>query len=260
MRKGFAKKSLGQNFLHSTEIRDKILEAAGDISDKNVLEIGPGLGFLTAKLLAAKANLTAIELDDRAVKILRKDFGQKGNFNLIHGSILDQNLDDLFGDKPYQVIANIPYHITSPILKRLLSETKNRPQSAILMVQKEVAKKICDTKKRSILSISVEVFAEPEILFEVGRENFSPSPKVDSSIIRLKVRDKPLVSAKIERDFFTVIRAGFSEKRKKIGNVLGKFFGVPSGQLLGSIDPNRRAETLDISEWLKIMKNFQKIK
>ena len=253
----FAKKSLGQNFLTSSGVRDKILEIAGDISGKNVLEIGPGLGFLTTKLLASECNLTAIELDERAIKILENDFGQRRNFHLIHGSILNEDLDELFGNKEYSVIANIPYHITSPILRRLLAETINKPTSAILMVQKEVAKKICNTKKRSILSISVEIFAQAENMFTVLRDNFQPVPRVDSAVIRLQIRKKPLVSSKLEKDFFTVVNAGFSEKRKKLGNVLGKFFGIPSEKLLGTIDPNLRAEVLEIEDWKEITKNFQ---
>ncbi len=254
----FAKKSLGQNFLQNTEIRDNIVAAAGDLEGKEILEIGPGLGFLTAKLLSTKANLTAIELDERAIEILNRDFQHKDNFHLIHGSILDLDLDEIFGNREYGVIANIPYHITSPILKRLLAETKNRPQFAILMVQKEVAQKLCD-KKNSILKISVDIFAKSQLLFEVKKENFHPVPKVDSAIIRLDAHEKPLVVDEMQKDFFTVVNAGFSQKRKKLGNFLGGFFGIASEKLLGDIDPNRRAETLVIEEWIEITKRFQTI-
>ncbi len=254
----FAKKSLGQNFLQSTEVRKKIINSAGEITGKNVLEIGPGLGFLTTKLLAANANVTAVELDERAIEILNRDFAHKPNFHLISGSILDLDLDEIWGTKNYCVIANIPYHITSPILKRLLAETKNQPEFALLMVQKEVAQKLCD-KKNSILKTSVDVFAESEICFEVPRENFQPIPKVDSAVIKLNIRDVPLVKKEMQKDFFTVVNAGFSQKRKKLGNFLGSSFGIPAEQLLGDIDPHRRAETLEITEWIAITERFQGI-
>lgn len=268
-KQGFAKKSFGQNFLQSTEIRDQILDAAGDLEGKNILEIGPGLGFLTTKLLATKANVTAIELDTRAVEILNRDFEHKENFHLIQGNVLDQDLDNLKfpnpgikvtpipGLKSYAIIANIPYNITAPILRKILEKTVNKPEFAILMVQKEVAQKLCD-QKRSILSIAVEVFAKCQILFEVSRTCFSPAPRVDSAVIRLDIRKTPLVSDDLLKDFFTVVNAGFHEKRKKLGNHIGKYFGVEAGKLLGSIDPNLRAEVLSISDWIEITKNFQK--
>ncbi len=256
--KPFAKKSLGQNFLHNTEIRKRILEAAGDLKGKNILEIGPGLGFLTTKLVGAGANVIAVELDERAVKVLQSDFGHKPNFHLIQGDILKQDLDAIFEQKMYSIIANIPYNITSHLLRKLLAETKHKPVFALLMVQKEVAEKICETRKKSILSLSVEVFATAQILFSVPRENFTPVPKVDSSVIRFDMRTQPLVPEKMEKDFFCTLHAGFSQKRKKLGNVIGAFFGMKSEKLLGKIDPNRRAETLSIDEWIEITENFQR--
>ncbi len=259
MKKRFAKKSLGQNFLHSSEIRDKILEAAGDITGKNILEIGPGLGFLTTKLLAKGATITAVEIDPRATQILQKDFSHKEDFKLIKGDILQQNLDTIFEQKKYSIIANIPYNITAPILRKTLSETKNKPEMAILMVQKEVAQKITDQKKRSILSISIEIFAESSIVCEVNRECFSPIPKVDSAVIKLTTRTKPLITPELEKKFFTVVNAGFTQKRKKISNYLGGYFGISSQQLLGSINPNARAETLSIDDWILITNNFKNL-
>jgi len=267
MRRTFAKKSLGQNFLQSIEVRAHILEAAGDISGKNVLEIGPGLGFLTTKLVSEKANVTAVELDERSAETLRRDFGQKKNLSLIVNDILKTDLENLAfpGDDPhghYSIVANIPYNITSHLIKKILAETKRKPVFAILMIQKEVAEKIAKDPKqksphRSLLSLSVEIFAESEILFEVGRENFFPVPGVDSAVIKLTTRTTPLVPETMQKDFFTVLHVGFSQKRKKIGNVLGPSLGIESALLLGDIDPNRRAETLSVEEWLAITRNFQ---
>jgi len=256
----FAKKSLGQNFLQNSNIRQQIIESAGNIKGKEILEIGPGLGFLTTELLNQSAQVTAVEIDERAVEILLRDLGHKENFKLIEGDILQQDLDEIFVHKSYSIIANIPYNITSPILRKILADTENKPQKTILMVQKEVAEKICNNKKRSILSISVEIYAEPKILFGVSKENFSPVPKVDSAVIEIVTRPEPLIPKMIEKEFFVVVNAGFSQKRKKLGNVFKSFFGIPTSRLLGKIDPNQRAETLSIDDWLEITKNFQEAK
>jgi len=273
IQKPFAKKSLGQNFLKSVEIRDNIIQKAGNIAGKNVLEVGPGLGFLTTKLLEQKANVTAVELDKRAVEILRRDFDQKKNFLLLEGDILKTNLDQLpfppdkkISSEPYAIIANIPYNITSPLLRKIFSKTLHKPEYAFLMVQYEVAEKIAvDPKnkknpKHSLLSLSIDIFAESEFVLKVGRENFEPVPKVDSALIRLTTRKEPLVLPEMEKDFFIVLHAGFSRKRKKLGNVIGPSLGISSDILLGDIDPNRRAETLSVSEWITITHNFQKEK
>ncbi len=270
---GFAKKSLGQNFLNSTAVRDQILGLAytssedsledGDFTKdfpQNVLEIGPGLGFMTNQLIKkAKNRFVAVEMDDRAVELLHRDFDHRDNFELIHGDILRQDIDSIFEQQNYSVIANIPYNITSPILRKFLSKTKNKPDQMILMVQKEVADKITVDPfngKRSILSISVEIYAEPRFGFFVGRDCFDPAPRVDSAVIHLITRDKPLVDPELEMDFFTVVNGGFSEKRKKLSNSLSKFFGVSAKEILGSIDGNRRAENLSIDEWIELTHNF----
>ena len=253
----FAKKSLGQNFLTNPDIRDRILEEAGNIAQKNILEIGPGLGFLTTALLKENANITAVELDPRTIKILKKDFGHKKNFQLIEGDILQQDIDSLFKNKPYSVIANIPYNITAPLLRKILANTTNHPDFIIFMVQKEVANKLTDKKKNSILKISVDVFGKTEKCFEVSRECFNPIPKVDSAIIKITTHKNPLIPKPEEKLFFNVVNAGFSQKRKKLGNFIGKFFGTKPETLLGKIDPNRRAETLSIQEWKEVANNLK---
>lgn len=259
----FAKKSLGQNFLQDVVVRDQILELAGNIEQFHILEIGPGLGFLTSHLIQQATAVTAIEFDVRAVEMLQKEFGHKPNFELITGDFLAQDLDTLFEQKKYSIIANIPYNITNPILRKILENTENQPEFAVLMVQKEVAEKICNPQekdvKRSILSIAVEVYAEAKYGFTVDRTCFSPAPGVDSAVMRLDIRPAPLVPKEMQRDFFTVVNAGFSEKRKKIGNVLPKFFGVGKPDIMGSIDPDRRAETLSIDEWIELTQEFRQL-
>ena len=259
-RKGFAKKSLGQNFLQSTEVRDAIIDLAGDPFPEVVLEIGPGLGFMTNKLVKKAKRFVAVEMDDRAVELLHRDFDHRDNFELIQGDILQQDIDGIFEQQNYSVIANNPYNITSPILRKFLADTDNRPEQMILMVQKEVAEKICLDPlkgKRSILSIAVEVFAEAEYGFTVDRTCFSPVPGVDSAVMRLVRREQPLVAPELERDFFTVVNAGFSEKRKKLKNSLEKFFGFPADEILGDLDGNMRAEDLEISDFVQLARNFR---
>jgi 16S rRNA (adenine1518-N6/adenine1519-N6)-dimethyltransferase len=261
----FAKKNLGQNFLNSLFIRDQIIAAAGDVAGKKILEVGPGLGFLTEALLDADTQLTAIDLDDRVIPILKKKFApqkESGQFDLYHGSILDFDLDGVFGADAYSCIANIPYHITGPILRKLLAETINKPEFSLLMVQKEVAQKICPKDhpkkgiKRSILSLSVEVFAEAEICFLVDRKYFDPSPKVDSAIIKITKRPAALISKEYESAFFTIVNAGFHERRKKLKNSFQSFFGHRMDDLMEGLDPALRAENLDISDWVRMAKVF----
>ena len=265
-KKTFAKKSLGQNFLQSSAVRTQIL----DFSTKSdgsfpevVLEIGPGLGFMTCKLVQKAQEFIAVEMDDRAIELLNKDFAHRDNFQLIHGDILATDIDNIFEQKKYSVIANIPYNITSPILRKFLDRTKNQPDQMVLMVQREVGEKIClDPEKgnRSLLSISVEIFAETLYGFTVPPEAFSPAPKVFSAVIKAIIRKIPLVEKKDQNDFFTVVQAGFSEKRKKLGNTLPKFFGLPMEPLLKGIDPDRRPQTLTIEEWKILTKNFQDVR
>ncbi len=252
----FAKKSLGQNFLIDAGVREAILDAGGDLQAAHVLEIGPGLGALTKPLLDRARHLTAVELDQRAVRRLTTQLGGRENFTLIPADFLDWDLGGYFGEKPYVCIANIPYNITNPIIRKLLSDRAHQPEFALLMVQKEVGEKICCKKgKRSILSLSVEIYATAEIVVAVPRGCFDPVPGVDSVVIKLTVRPEPLVPLTLERDFFTVVQAGFAQRRKKLGNALGSFFGdvgPGASRLLGEIDPNRRAETLTVAEWMAV--------
>lgn len=294
-KKTFAKKEFGQNFLQNSWVRDQIIKAAPDLKGKNILEIGPGLGYLTSALLKSKAEVTAVEIDPRAAEILKREFPTKENLTLVEADILKLSLDDVFGTKPYATIANIPYNITSFLIRKLLAETKNKPQYCIFMVQKEVAEKITCTraplaerealtndkissvemsfnpnvapqkksskaKKRTLLSISVEVFATSEIVCTVPADCFNPAPKVDSAVLKMTLRDKPLISPELEADFFTVVHAGFSERRKKIGNHIGTFFGLPPESILGKIPPTTRAEDLLIEDWIQMTHNFRKTK
>ena len=168
----FAKKDLGQNFLHNVQVRDDILEEAGDISEKKILEIGPGLGFLTSSLLATKADVYAVEFDKRVAEIISRDFGHMKNFHLFNVDFLQFDLDDLFKNDKYSIIANIPYNITAPIFRKVLEKTENKPEFAIFMVQKEVGQKVCKPKKdqfylfllKFLLKLNIALLFQEQIL------------------------------------------------------------------------------------------------
>ena len=253
------KKSLGQNFLTDESIAKKIAESASISENDNVLEIGPGEGILTKHLADSGAHILAIEIDQRLIGSLQKNFE---NIEIINDDILKIDLPRLIEEnnfQNYKVVANLPYYITSKII-RLLLETKYPPSVMTLMVQKEVGERIVALDgKESILSISVKFYAEPEILFEVPRENFEPAPKVDSAVIRIK-RKKEIPDVDTKK-FFSLIRAGFSAKRKMLANNLSSNFKIPKETVLettkkAGLDPAIRAEKLGMEDWIRIYKDL----
>ena len=253
------KKHLGQNFLRSPEVCDDILSAAGNISGENILEIGPGEGVLTERILEAQAKLTSVEVDDDLIPNLQSRFDDHPNFQLIHKSFLDIDLDQLYKDEPYSIIANIPYHITGKIFRKIFSQTQNRPQKVFLMVQKEVAHKILPSekkgkKKRSMLSISAEIFMEGSVLFEVPRKAFFPVPRVDSAVIGFVQRSDPLVPQSELLDFFLRLRMAFASPRKKLKNTIRFVMGAQKISSDVLLDPifELRPEDLKIDQWRKI--------
>jgi 16S rRNA (adenine1518-N6/adenine1519-N6)-dimethyltransferase len=255
-----AKKSLGQNFLKSGTILKKIV-AAGEVSTHDtVLEIGPGKGTLTAKLLESAGQVLAVEKDRSLVEFLKEKFENEisiGKLILAEADILK-----FTPPKKYKIIANIPYNITGAILKKFLSENPSttlrasQPTLMVLMVQYEVAKRIlASNNKNSILSISVKAYGEPKLVMKVPARYFSPQPKVDSAIISIKNISRQFFSEnKIEESFFwEIIHAGFAHKRKKLGSNLKKlhpFLDEASLKMLG----NKRAEDLSLADWLSLMK------
>ena len=248
------KKSLGQNFLTDESIAKKIVESANISKTDNVLEIGPGKGILTEYLAGSNARILAIEIDQRLIESLKKNFE---NIEIIEGDILKINIPELIEEnnfQNYKVVANLPYYITSKII-RLFLETKYPPSEMIFMVQKEVGERIvAQDEKESILSISVKFYADPEILFEVPRENFEPVPKVDSVVIKIKRKNKiPDVDIK---KFFSLVKAGFSAKRKMLNNNLINL-GYSKTELLeilkkAGLEPTVRAEKLKVKDWVKL--------
>jgi 16S rRNA (adenine1518-N6/adenine1519-N6)-dimethyltransferase len=253
-----AKKSLGQNFLISPRIVDFIVMAgelrAGDL----VIEIGPGKGVLTEKLLASGARVKAIEKDYRLIPILSEKFAaeiKSGKLELVHADILEMSVSDLNIYESYKVIANIPYYITGALIRNFLSiETK--PELMVLMVQKEVATRvIARDGKESILSLSVKAFAKPELVVNVSRGNFFPIPNVDSAVIKLTDIQNPFKNKTTEERFFQIVKAGFAQKRKKLSSNLSTAMTkeeiVKKFRTLG-IDDNARAEDIALEMWIEL--------
>jgi len=269
-----AKKSLGQNFLKSEPALRKIIET-GEISSRDiVLEIGPGKGALTSKLLATNCQVIAVEKDRELFEFLKIKFEKEilsGQLKLVCEDILDFNLESYkLKANNYKLIANIPYNITGAIFKKFLGGA-NQPEMMILMVQNEVAKRIvARDRKESILSISVKVYGDPKIIMKVPSRYFSPAPKVDSAIIAIKnisrkifiensqsVQSRTLHNLQFEEKFWEIIRAGFAHKRKKLSSNLKDFLknkkdgGIASVKSLG----NKRAEELTLNDWIQLTKN-----
>jgi 16S rRNA (adenine1518-N6/adenine1519-N6)-dimethyltransferase len=264
------KRSLGQNFLLDPSHLDRIVAAADLAPTDIVLEIGPGLGTLTARLAAQAGHVVAVELDDRLIELLRADFADRPHVQIVHGDILELDPPALLathlpentksqtdaGDKAidYKVVANLPYYITSAALRHLL-EASVPPTLAVVMVQKEVAERICAASgDLSLLAVSVQFYATPRIVQRVPAGAFYPAPNVDSAVLRLDVRPQPAVPDVPPRDFFRVVRAGFGQKRKQLANSLSAGLSLPKSVIqnalnAAAIDPTRRAETLSLDEW-----------
>jgi len=260
------KKSLGQNFLKGKQALRKIIEAGEIKKDDFVLEIGPGKGALTKKLLDNNCTVLAIEKDRDLIPMLEKKFKKEilsGQLKLICEDILDFNLGDYkLKPKNYKIIANIPYNITGAILKKFL-ENENNPKKMVLMVQHEIAKRIMATdKKESILSISVKVYGTPKYIMKVGARYFSPPPRVDSAIISIENISKDIFKKNNidEKFFWEIIHSGFIHKRKKLSSNLKIFLKNKKGGINSSILSiiksleNKRAEELTLKDWIKIAK------
>lgn len=257
-----AKKSLGQNWLHSqTAIKD-IVKAGNLRAGDLVLEIGPGQGVLTSAILAAGAKVFAVEKDDRLIEFLNDKFSaeiKKKQLILIHDDILNFDFSKFLKSKgknfqtfSYRLIANIPYYVTGQVIRKFLSDERIQPTSLVLMLQKEVAKRIVAAdKKESLLSIAVKAYGEPKYIKTVPAGAFVPKPKVDSAILLIQNISRNNFQTLKETDFFDFLRRGFSQKRKKLRRVLGldeiSFAAC-------CLDQNLRAENLKLTDWFCLLK------
>jgi len=255
------KKSLGQHFLHDEKALKKIASAADLKLGDNVLEIGPGTGTLTNVLteVLRKGRVIAVEKD----KTLAREIKTKNsNLKIIEGDILKINLPKLIEENDffnYKVVANIPYYITGKII-RLLFETKYQPKLIVLLIQKEVAERICaKSGAMSILSVAVQYFGKAQIIEYVSRESFLPMPKVDSAIIKIIPHDDQAELNKNSDEFFRIVRIGFSSRRKTLVNNLSAGFKIEKNQIEDAFMKNGmskkiRAQNLKVDQWKKLQK------
>lgn len=252
-------KSLGQHWLRDRGVLEHIADCADVEPTDTVLEIGPGLGTLTSELLRRAHDVVAVEFDAELARKLPGQFPGK-SLTVTHEDILQFDLSPL--PTGYKVVANVPYYITSKIVQKLMT-AENKPSIAVLLVQKEVAERIAaEPGDMSILAISAQVFAEASLGDVVGAELFTPPPKVDSQVVILKAHEQPLVAPDEEREFFRVVKAGFSAKRKKLRSSLSGGLGISKQEveeLLGraGISPDSRAEDLAITDWLSILSQLK---
>ena len=255
-------KRLGQNFLLNEEVLDKIVEAADLSKADTILEIGPGLGFLTARLGQRAGKVIAIEKDRKLARVLNKIFKKNKNIKIINDDILYLTADSSQLTAGYKVVANIPYYLTGKIIQEFLTG-KSKPTLMVLLLQKEVAERITALPgQMSILSVSVQLHADPEIISHVGKENFYPVPEVDSAIVRLKILSKPRLAAD-EKEFFRLVKIGFSNKRKQLQNNLvsgfGKNFNYKAMLEDLKLNPLTRAQDLSLEEWGRLYDQLNKL-
>ena len=266
-----ARKSLGQNFLVDEAALDRIVAAAELTPDDTVLEIGPGLSTLTRRLAKAAGHIVAVEIDQNLIPPLRSALAAYPNVELIHGDILQldpavliQPGRDAPAARPqdyptarlpdYKVVANLPYYITSAVIRHLLEATL-RPSVLILTMQLEVAQRlVAEPGDLSLLAVSVQFYGKPSIVARISAGSFYPVPKVDSAVVRIDVHPQPPVNVRDADRFFAVVKAGFGQKRKQIHNSLRSGLNlsadtIRSALAQANIDPKRRAETLTLAEW-----------
>jgi len=267
------RKGLGQHFLIDEEVLELITSTAELTPTDVIMEIGPGLGILTRELARKAGWVIAVELDNKLATILRQDTASFDNVTIINGDILGIAPVTLIQEPKtrfpstintpfnYKVVANLPYYITSPVLRHFL-EASIKPQIMVVMVQKEIAEAIvAEPGQMSVLSVSVQFYGKPRIVSYVPARCFYPAPKVDSAILRVDLYPQPAVSVTDKDGFFKVVRAGFSVSRKQIVNSLANGLGLPKAEVLpllekAGIVPQRRAETLSLDEWAKLWQVF----
>jgi 16S rRNA (adenine1518-N6/adenine1519-N6)-dimethyltransferase len=258
-----ARHSLSQNFLADPDVLQAILDVAAPAPGRRILEVGPGLGILTGGLLAGGASVVAVELDARLADRLRRTQAEaieSGSLRLVRGDILDQEIGALIAP-PYEVVANVPYHISSPILHRFLGSAP-RPERLVLMLQREVAERIsAKPGEMSYLSVFVQYHAAVRVAFRVPREAFEPAPEVESAVVVIEPRDpageRPLAPPADEDALWRLVQAGFRERRKMLRKVLSRQLQLAPDAVDRAlegcgIDGQRRPQTLSLSDWLAL--------
>ena len=265
---GFSlKKSLGQNFIVDTNILSNIVKAAGLDENTNVIEVGPGIGALTEYVARSSKQVVAFEIDDRLIPVLEDTLSPYDNIEIVNQDVLKANLKEVLKEKinldeRLMVVANLPYYITTPIIMHFL-ESQLRIDGLVIMMQKEVAERITaepGSKAYGSLSIAIQYYMKAEIAFIVPKTVFVPQPNVDSAILKLTRRDKPVIEVKNEELFFKLVRAAFVQRRKTIWNNLLIRYGktdevkaeLTRGLEIAGIEPKRRGEAISIAEYGKL--------
>ena len=253
------KKSLGQHFLLDESVLEDIITSANLSESDHVIEIGAGIGILTSELLKHVKHVTAIEIDNHLIPLLntyiRKNeltSKQVNELTIVHKNALEYP----FPSSPYKIVANIPYHITSTLLKHAYIETETKPETITLLIQKEVAQRICSDDNYGRLSILVRIFGEPKYIRTVAREAFLPPPKVDSAVIHITTYHEPIAAPKIIDEVFRITKIAFNQKRKMLRKTLGSSETGMEHLIQSGIDPARRPQTLTIEEWMKLANRF----
>lgn len=256
-------KSLGQNFLINPTVCPRMAEACGADCDTGVLEIGAGIGVLTAELAKRAKKVVSLELDTRLIPVLAETLGEFSNVEVLNADVLKLDLnkliDDCFQGMHVAVCANLPYYITSPVIMALL-ESRIPVDAVTVMVQKEAAARLCapvGSRDAGAVTVAVNYYAQAEKLFDVSAGSFMPAPKVDSSVIRLNIRKEPPVEVSDEKFFFRVIKAAFGQRRKTASNSLSAGLGIPKDKVSSAIaaagfEPSVRAESLTMQELARL--------
>ncbi len=257
-------KALGQNFIIDSSVCPTMVEMLGTDKNTGVLEIGPGVGVLTKELCKASGKVVSVELDERLYPVLDKTLEDYDNFELVKGDCMKLNLKEIIEEKlagfdTIKVCANLPYYITSPVIMSLL-ESKLPITEIEVMVQQEAAERLCaeiGSREAGAVSVAVSYYGEAQILFNVDRECFMPSPKVDSSVIKIRLYDEPKYVVKNEKRFFSIIKGIFAQRRKTLVNSLSNSVGLPKTEIQNSLSqmglaPTVRAENLTMEELVEL--------
>lgn len=269
-RHGFTfSKALGQNFIINPGVCPRIAEEGGAGEGVGVLEVGAGIGVLTAELAKRASKVVCVELDTRLLPVLDETLGEFDNVKIINGDILKVDLhrilEDEFGNMPVVVCANLPYYITSPVIMRLL-ESRLKIDSVTVMVQKEAAVRLCadvGSKDSGAVTVAVNYYAEAQKLFDVSRGSFMPSPNVDSAVIRLDILKNPPIEVSDEKFFFSMVKAAFSQRRKTASNGISAGMGISKPTVIEAIEaadlsPTVRAEALTMEQLGRLCEELKK--
>lgn len=260
---GGLKKGLGQHLLIDIGVLEQIIEAAELTPSDIVIEVGAGLGVLTRELVERAEKVVAVEVDPRLAAVLSHILSSRPNLSIINADVLSLDPGELVaGAESYKVVANIPYYITSPILRHFL-EARHKPKLMVLTLQREVADTIvAGPGELSVLALSVQFYGRPTLVSHVPASSFYPAPKVDSAVVRIDVYQSPAVAVSDVGGFFEVVRAGFSARRKQLRNSLAAGLGLApavAAKLLqgAGVSPQRRAGTLALEEWARVYTAYQ---